>query len=282
MEEMMWLTSSAGVSMPPIIYGTAWKKERTADLVVKAIEAGFAGIDTAGQPKHYEEALVGQALQRLGSMGVQRRNLFLQTKFTPISGQDPNRLPYDRDAPVEQQVVQSLEMSKSNLQTDYIDSFILHSPLVPHALMLEAWQAMENLHKDGSVRQLGISNCYNLEVLQSLYDDTKVKPAVVQNRFYEQTGYDKDLRIWCGEVGIIYQSFWTLTANEHILSSDIVAKIGRQHGKTGAQVFFRYLTQTGIVPLTGTTSGEHMHQDLTLFDFKLSQEEMTALSLLLE
>ncbi|MBW1609002.1 MAG: aldo/keto reductase, partial [Deltaproteobacteria bacterium] len=89
MENQNWLITSAGVKMPRIIYGTAWKKDRTGDLVVKAIQTGFRGIDTACQPKHYNEALVGTALQRLKSHCIEREELFLQTKFTPLSGQDP-------------------------------------------------------------------------------------------------------------------------------------------------------------------------------------------------
>lgn len=89
-----WLTTSVGVKMPRIIYGTAWKKDRTADLVEKAILAGFRGIDTACQPKHYNEPLVGAALQRLKDHGIKREVLFLQTKFTPLSGQDPKQVPY--------------------------------------------------------------------------------------------------------------------------------------------------------------------------------------------
>ena len=76
MEDQKFLTTSAGVKMPWLIYGTAWKKERTADLVVKAIQAGFRGIDTACQPKHYDEPLVGSGLQRLKDSGVEREALF--------------------------------------------------------------------------------------------------------------------------------------------------------------------------------------------------------------
>ncbi|MGW8326081.1 MAG: hypothetical protein ACWGNI_10225, partial [Desulfobacterales bacterium] len=104
-----WLTTSAGVKMPRIIYGTAWKKDRTADLVVKAIQTGFRGIDTACQPKHYNEPQIGTALQRLKDYGIEREDLFLQTKFTPLSGQDPRQVPYEKNAPVELQIAQSFE-----------------------------------------------------------------------------------------------------------------------------------------------------------------------------
>ena len=276
-----WIKTSAGVKMPRIIYGTAWKKDRTADLVVKAIQTGFRGIDTACQPKHYNEALVGTALQRLKDHGVEREALFLQTKFTPLSGQDLRQVPYDMNASVELQVAQSFEASKKNLQTEYVDSLLLHSPMAPHALLMKAWNAMEKIQKTGGTRQLGISNCYDPEVFRSLYADATVKPAVVQNRFYQDTGYDVDLRHWCSNHGVIYQSFWTLTANPHILSSNTVRTIAQKYKKTEAQIFFRYLSQSGIVPLTGTSSEQHMREDLSIFNFELSSEDLKNVSLLI-
>ncbi len=281
MGDQQWLTTSAGVKMPWIIYGTAWKKDRTADLVVKAIQSGFRGIDTACQPKHYNEPLVGTALQRLKDNGIERETLFLQTKFTPLSGQDSRQVPYDKNSPVDLQVAQSFETSKKNLQTEYVDSFVLHSPLAPHALLLKVWSAMEKIQRAGGARQLGISNCYDTNVIRSLYADANVKPAVLQNRFYQQTGYDADLRHWCHNHGVIYQSFWTLTANPHILSSNTIRIISQKYKKTQVQIFFRYLSQSGIVPLTGTSSDQHMREDLSVFDFKLSSEELKDVSLLL-
>jgi len=281
MVDQNWITTSAGIKMPPIIYGTAWKKDRTADLVVVAVQTGFRGIDTACQPKHYNEPLVGTALQRLKDHGIEREALFLQTKFTPISGQDPRQVPYDKDSPVELQVAQSFEASQKNLHTEYVDSLILHSPMTTHTLLMKVWNAMETIYSTGGARQLGISNCYNPEVIRSLYADAGVKPAVVQNRFYQVTGYDAGLRKWCSDHGVIYQSFWTLTANPHILSSKTVRTIARKYKKTEAQIFFRYLTHSDIVPLTGTTSEQHMREDLAVFDFALSPEDIKNVSLLL-
>ena len=274
MIDSTWLTTSAGVKMPPIIYGTAWKKERTADLVVRAIQTGFRGIDTAGQPRHYDEAQVGAALQSVSSQGIARKDLFVQTKFTPIDGQDPHKVPYDRHSPIAEQVAQSFETSQNNLQTDYVDSFVLHSPVAPYSRMMTVWRAMQQIYESGGARQLGISNCYQLELLQALTNDAEIKPAVVQNRFYRDTGYDADLRRWCADHGIIYQSFWTLTANPHILASDIVQTIARNYNQTEAQIFFRYLSQSGIVPLTGTCSEQHMREDLSIFAFELADEEL--------
>ncbi len=273
------LTSPAGVTMPAMLYGTAWKKNTTSDLVVTAVQTGFRGIDTACQPKHYNEAQVGEALVRLNRQGIERESLFLQTKFTPLSAQDPKQIPYDRHASVADQVAQSFQVSKKNLQTDYIDSLILHSPITPDDQLMQAWHAMEACCQSAEAGQLGISNCYELSVLKLLYQRAEIKPAVLQNRFYKDTGYDVAIRDWCAEKGIIYQSFWTLTANPHILSSDTVKVIAETNQKTPAQVFFRYLNQSGIVPLTGTTSEQHMQEDLSIFEFELTAEELMAIKL---
>lgn len=248
---------------------------------MKAIQAGFRGIDTACQPKHYNEPLVGAALHRLKGEGIRREALFLQTKFTPLSGHDPGQVPYDKNSPIELQVAQSFEASKKNLQTEYVDCLVLHSPMAPHALLMTVWKAMEEIQKAGGARHLGISNCYDPEVIRALYADAGVKPAVVQNRFYQETAYDAELRHWCSPHEVIYQSFWTLTANPHILASSIVRSVAQKHNKTQAQVFFRYLSQSGIVPLTGTCSEKHMGEDLSIFDFELSSEDLKDVSLLL-
>lgn len=267
--------------MPWIIYGTAWKKDRTADLVEQAVLAGFRGIDTAGQPKHYDEAGVGEALQRLKARGIERESVYLQTKFTPLTGQDPNRLPYDPNASIDTQVRQSFEMSQKNLKTSFVDTLILHSPVVPYTEMMRAWEAMESICRQGGARQLGISNCYDPELLIQVYTDATVKPAVVQNRFYADTAYDTQIRRWCRANGVVYQSFWTLTANPHILNSPVFRALAQKYGKTGPQLLFRYLNQIGVVPLTGTCSIQHMQEDLAALDISFSEEEQDRIEELL-
>jgi len=280
MSNQKWVRTSAGVNMPGILYGTAWKKERTTDLVCKAIDAGFRGIDTACQPKHYAEQLVGEALQRKWEQGVGRESLYLQTKFTPLSSQDPEQVPYDKSAPVALQVAQSFETSVRNLRTDYVDCLILHSPLESHDQTMDAWNAMQAIQASGGARQLGISNCYDIDVFKALYADAKVKPAIVQNRFYKDTGYEAELRHWCSVQGVVFQSFWSLTANAHLLGSDTVKGLAGKYHKTEAQIFFRYLSHSGIVPLTGTSSEQHMREDLGIFDFELASEDVNNMNLL--
>ncbi len=263
--------------IPKLFYGTAWKKERTAKLVEQAILSGFRAIDTACQPKHYEEAGVGEGIRLAAKKGVKRTELFLQTKFTPINGQDPKRIPYDPKASLPDQVKQSFEASQRNLSSDFIDSLILHSPLADMKRTLEVWKTFEQLFKEKFVGHIGISNCYDLKFFKLLFQNAEIKPKFLQNRFYKETGYDKTLRKFCDENSVLYQSFWTLTANDHILEHPKFQAIAKESNRTEAQILFRYLTQIGIVPLTGTCSEKHMKEDLEIFDFHLGEKEMKAI-----
>ena len=266
---------------PGIIYGTAWKKADTARLVRTAIQRGFRGIDTACQPKHYDEAGVGAGVALCLNTALVRADLYLQTKFTPVSGQDPASIPYDPAAPLPQQVHQSFAVSLRNLRTNYLDCLILHSPLASPRQTQEVWRAMESLAIGGDVRRLGISNCYSLEQLKALFDSARIKPAVVQNRLYADTGYDREIRTYCKKQRIIYQSFWTLTANPHVLVHATIAGLAKKYRRTPAQIFFRYLTQGGVVPLTGTRSEAHIREDLAIFDFELTDPERETVDKLL-
>jgi diketogulonate reductase-like aldo/keto reductase len=269
------------MQMPPIIYGTAWKKERTEALVVQALRAGFRAIDTACQPKHYHEPGVGAALAACQLEGIRREDVYVQTKFTSLAGHDPRRIPYDPSASLPEQVAQSFAASLRNLQTTYVDALILHSPMPGDEQTLEAWRAMEALVDSGGARRIGISNCYRLDALARLHHASRIKPAIVQNRFYAETGYDQEIRQFCARQGLAYQSFWTLTANPHLLADETVRLLCTKYRRTPAQVLFRYLTQVGVTPLTGTTSEAHMHEDLAIFEFELTASELGAVSALL-
>eukprot|EP01079_Euglenida_sp_SAG-EU17-18_P003371 gene3371-3856_t len=267
--------------MPRLIYGTAWKKARTTQCVAQALRAGFTGFDSAGQPRHYDEQGVGTAVQSAISKGTKRADIFLQSKFTPAHGQDRRTAPYDLSAPLDQQVRSSLAQSLSALGTDYLDSFLLHSPMPTHALTLEAWGAMEGAMDQGLVKQLGISNCYDPRLFTELIAQAQIKPAVVQNGFYPQFGYDSEIRRLCQENGIIYQSFWTLTGNPHIIASPTVTSIAQLMQLSPVQVFLRYCIQRGIAPLCGTTSRKHMQEALQSFDFVLPEPAMRGMDSML-
>ena len=266
---------------PQIVYGTAWKKERTQSLVRQAIDCGFRGIDTAAQPKHYDEAGVGAAVKAAMDAGLPRSELYVQTKFTPVGGQDPRRIPYDSTASLPEQVAQSCESSLRNLRTDYLDCLVLHSPLSGFDQTIEVWRAMEAEASAGHALSLGISNCYDLKSLEALYWNARIPPSVVQNRFYSDTGYDRDIRTFCRSQGLIYQSFWTLTANPHLLRHALVVGLAARYERTPEQILYRYLSQNGVVPLTGTRSLQHMRDDLAILDFVIASDDCRSIETLL-
>jgi diketogulonate reductase-like aldo/keto reductase len=271
----MTLTAYNNVLLPSWMYGTAWKKEATMQLVQQAVAAGFTAIDTANQLIHYQEALVGEALQALAKQGIARESLFLQTKFTPVNGQD-HRTPYDAKADLTTQVKQSFDSSLAHLHTDYLDSYVLHGPYSRHGLGAadwEVWAAIEALYRSGKAKVIGISNV-TAEQLALLCERAAHKPMVVQNRCYAALGWDREVREICRTHGIIYQGFSLLTANRGVLVDPEVRAIARRFQTGVAQVIFRFAMQIGMLPLTGTTNPQHMKEDLQSDQFTLTAEDI--------
>jgi diketogulonate reductase-like aldo/keto reductase len=274
-EAGMTLNTYNNISLPLFMYGTAWKKEATTQLVVLAVETGFRAIDTANQLIHYQEALVGDALLTLATQGVTREKLFLQTKFTPITGQD-HRTPYDTSADLTTQVQQSFQSSLSHLHTEYLDSYVLHGPYYRRGLGREdweVWQAMEALYESGKTKIIGISNV-SADQLTQLCARAKHKPMVVQNRCYAAFGWDKEVRDICRAHHIIYQGFSLLTANREVCVDPTIQAIATRLRTGVAQVIFRFAMQVGMLPLTGTTSAQHMKEDLQAERLTLTADDI--------
>lgn len=253
----------AEISTPHFFYGTAWKEDQTEELTLLALRSGFRAIDTANQRKHYHEAGVGAAIATFLAEGHRREELFVQTKFTYVAGQD-RRLPYDPRAPYAEQVAQSFASSLQHLAVSYLDSYVLHGPEGGYGLTegdITVWRAMEALHAQGKVRCLGASNV-SLQQIEELYGRAEVKPAFVQNRCFARDGWNENVRAFCREHGIAYQAFSLLTANARELARPAVAEIARRRGATVAQVVFRFAQLSSMIPLTGTTSAAHMKEDL--------------------
>lgn len=265
-----------GLIRPRFLYGTAWKDDDTERLVGLALRGGFRGIDTANQRRHYYEAAVGRAIAAATRDGVvQRSDLFLQTKYTFQHGQD-HRLPYDPKAPIATQVEQSFASSLQHLQTDAIESYVLHGPSLRVGLTADdwnAWRAMEAIHDSGRAKALGVSNV-TFEQLGELYQGSRVRPTFVQNRCYASTGWDRRVREFCSAHGVIYQGFSLLTANAAVLASPELRRIAARHGRSPAQIVFRFALDVGMMPLTGTTNGEHMSDDLESQAIELAPDEI--------
>ncbi|CAZ84355.1 unnamed protein product [Tuber melanosporum] len=259
---------TTGSQHPLFLYGTAWKSTSTTDLVSAALSAGFRGLDTANQPKHYREDLIRPALALFP-----RNSLFIQTKFSSPAGQDPATIPYDPTAPLQKQVRASVEHSLENLGVECLDALLLRSPLRTLEATISAWKVLEGFVAAGKIKHIGISNC-SLPILAALYSSPviSVPPSIVQNRFYEDTGYDLSLLEFCREHGIVYQSFWTLTANPGIVRSEIVRKVAAGRGWTREQAMYALVLALGrgweagggVCVLNGTTNAERMKADLEI------------------
>lgn len=269
------MTEPKRAPAPSFIYGTAWKKAATAELTRTAVRAGFRAIDTANQPRHYQEPLVGEALETLEAEGIPRDSLFVQTKFTPLDGHD-NRVPYDPRADLKTQVHQSFESSLRNLKTDFVDSYLLHGPYSFAGLGkadLEVWSAIEEIYESGRAGAIGVSN-FNAGQLATLFEKAAVKPMAVQNRCFANRGWDGEVRQICRAHGIMYQAFSLLTANPSVLRHPEVVSIAGRLGVRPEQVIFRFAMQAGMVPLTGTTSERHMREDLQVYGIELAPDEV--------
>ncbi|KAL3803200.1 hypothetical protein HJC23_003475 [Cyclotella cryptica] len=282
---------------PTLKYGTAWKKDATSGLVYRAILSGFRHIDTACQPRHYNEAGVGEGWSKAAyvdivshvflltfsymcytifeflcysnqskELGLSRQDIWIQTKFSGLDAHDPNNVPYDVNAPLEERVRQSLQKSLDNLQTDYLDSWVMHGPENNWDDHFKVWRTMEESVDEGKVKQLGISNFYRLEDVKWAYDNARIKPKVVQNRFYSESGHDVDIRRFCKENDIEYQSFWTLGANRGAYQHEAALEIADKYNVSPEGLFYAFCMAIGITPLDGTTSEIHMREDIELLE----------------
>lgn len=263
-----------GSNVPKLIYGTAWKKEETQNHLFTAIRKGFKGFDSANMV-HYNETSAGLGFQQIKNLYIcyfdprdvehpkcsfnTDHNLFVQTKFTPHQ-HFPSA--YDPSVSIPEQVSQSMTSSLNKLDEDHVDSLILHSPYHgDEKSTMEAWRAMETQVREGKTRFIGVSNT-SLQELESLYQQADIKPSFVQNRFW-YNHYDEDVRLFCLEHGILYQSFSILTQPDWDKSPpEKVKEIAKKYQLTVAQVIFQTVLRMGVIVLTGTTSTRHMEDDL--------------------
>jgi diketogulonate reductase-like aldo/keto reductase len=265
--------------IPDFLYGTAWKEDRTATLTELALHAGFRAVDTANQRRHYNEAGVGEGLRRAYRAGIATRaDLFLQTKFTYPRGQD-HRVPYNPAASVTVQVAQSLASSLEHLATDHVDSYMLHGPSSSYDWTdtdAEVWDAMRKERDAGRTRLLGVSNV-SLSHLQQMDAAHAELPVFVQNRCFARLGWDREVRLFCHQRNIIYQGFSLLTANPEVLQHPPLIALAAQLNATPAQVVFSFARAVGVLPLAGTSSPEHMKQDLASLKLTLPPDVWRAI-----
>ncbi|KAI9723946.1 MAG: hypothetical protein M1812_000664 [Candelaria pacifica] len=263
----------SGAYVPYTLYGTAWKQERTSALVTEALEIGFQGLDTANFPASYDERLVGTGVAKALEGGINREDIWIQTKFAPAGAHPPDQIPFLTSKPLESQIRESIEQSLAHLQSTYIDIFILHVPFDNFEQTLSAWKVFET-YVPHIIHHLGISNV-NLASLRQLYNNVALKPVLVQNRFWADNGYDKDLRVWMKEKGIIYQAYGMLRFCNELVQSELVAEVAcLLEVEQELALYILILGLGGTCILDGTTQGKRMRRDLEVIHMVSADREL--------
>lgn len=248
-----------GVEMPILGYGVFLvTPEECERCVLDAISAGYRSIDTA--QAYYNEEGVGQAVKKCG---VPRQELFLTTKVW-ISNAG------------EQRAAASIDESLRKLQTDYIDLLLIHQPFGDY---YGTYRAMEKALQAGKVRAIGVSNFYP-DRFVDLAENVEIKPAVNQlrtNIFSQQWAAEAEMK----QYGSKIMAWAPLTqANEELFSNPTIKTLTEKYSKTAAQVALRYLIQRNIIAIPKSTHKERMAENIDVFDFQLTDEEMESIRLL--
>ena len=251
------ITLRNGVEMPKIGYGVFQiSKDDCARCVREAIETGYRHIDTA--QSYFNESEVGDGIAQ---SGIDRADLFVTTKIWISNYGYENTL-------------KSVEVSLRKLKTDYLDLVLLHQPFSDY---YGAWHALEKLHREGVVRAIGVSNFYP-DRLVDLALHADVVPAVDQIEVNPFDQKNESLK-WAAKYGVQVEA-WAPFAEGRggLFTNPELTAIGENHGKSVGQVVLRWLIQRGIVPISKTTRKERMVENLNLFDFQLTPDEMAAIA----
>jgi len=257
---MIHVTLNNGLQMPIVGFGVFQIPDpaECERSVVDAIEAGYRLIDTAAS--YLNEEAVGRGLR---ASGVAREQLFVTTKLWV---QDTG---YERTQ-------RAIDRSLKRLQLDYLDLFLIHQPFGD---VHGSWRAMEQAHKEGKVRAIGVSN-FHPDRLMDIIGFNEVVPAVNQvevNPFLQQEEAVSFMR----EQGVQAEA-WAPFAEgrNNLFTHAVLVEIGRKYGKSVGQVVLRWLVQRGIVALAKSVRKERMVENLTVFDFELSHEDLTRIATL--
>ena len=250
------LTLNNGITIPQLGFGT-WLVDasQATEVVGQALEAGYRHIDTA--QGYRNEAEIGKALE---ASDISREDLFITSKLN-----NNNHKTED--------VFSSFDKTLADLQTDYLDLFLIHWPLPMHygGDFVSPWKAMIELLNAGRVRAIGVSN-FEPEHLDRIIDATGVVPAVNQIEAHPYFPNDP-ARAWCREHGIAIEA-WGPLAQGEILDDPIAREVGAGYGKTGAQAVLRWHIQRGDIIFPKSVNPDRMQQNLAIFDFELSTEDM--------
>lgn len=248
-----------GVMMPSVGFGVYQiDKNETKAAVFEALEVGYRMIDTAAS--YFNEREVGEAIRE---SGLPRESVYVTSKLWV---QD-----YEYD-----DALRAFDRSLSELGLDYIDLYLLHKP---YGNYYAAWRALERLHKEGRIRAIGVTSFTN-ERLQDLFLHNEIKPAVNQietHPFQQQ----KDANAFLKAEGIVHEAWAPFAEGQKgIFTNSVLTEIAASHCKSVAAVILRWLNQRGVVVIPKSIRADRIRENFNIFDFRLSDAEMAAISAL--
>ncbi|MEU3793868.1 aldo/keto reductase [Streptomyces fructofermentans] len=257
---MQTVTLNNGVVMPILGFGVYQiPAEDTERAVSEALTAGYRLLDTAAA--YGNEEAVGRAIK---SSGIAREELFVTTKL------------WVQDAPAQDNTRRAFDTSLAKLGLDHVDLYLMHQPFGD---VYGQWRAMEAVHRDGTARAIGVANFYP-DRLIDLIVNNEITPAVNQietHPFFQRADYQALMR----EHGVQIQSWGGFAEGRNGLFTDpLLSGIGKGYGKSVAQVVLRWLIQRGVVAIPKSVRAERMAENIDVFDFELTDEEMTRIATL--
>ncbi|WP_320006328.1 aldo/keto reductase [Maridesulfovibrio sp.] len=254
-----YLKMNDGNSVPALGFGT-YKLNGSAgvEAMVNALRAGYRLLDSAF--KYENEGAVGEAIRR---SGIPREDILVTSKVPGLRHRYTEAL-------------YSVEESLYRAGLDYYDFYLIHWPNPSQGLYVEAWQALIEARKRGLVRSIGCSN-FLPEHMQRLIDETGVVPAVNQIELHPYF-IQQEQRAWHDGHGIITQSWSPLGRDNSAMQESLIHDIAGAHGKSVAQVILRWHVQLGALPIPKATSPARQLENLSVFDFELSADEMVAIN----
>ncbi len=247
-----------GVEIPQLGFGVFQvPPEETQSVVELALEAGYRHVDTAAAYRN--EAGVGAAL---AASGLPREDVFVTAKlWNSQQGHDS--------------ALEAFEASLGRLGLEYVDLYLIHWPVPREDRFVDTWRAFERILEEGHARTIGVSN-FRIEDLERLAVETGTRPTVNQVELHprHQQG---ELRAWHVEHDIATEA-WSPLAQGDLLDDETISEVASRHGKTPAQAILRWHIQLGNVVIPKSVTPERIRENLELFDFELSEEEMAAIA----